>query len=232
LIEPPDSPAPSGPKRLPLVIAGAAAAVLVAVWLVAFSPALGVRTVQVSGIHTLTADQVRTAAEIDDGAPLIRLDTAGVRKRVEAMPDVASASVSVSYPSTIKIQVVERVPIGYLANGASSFSLVDRTGAQYREVTAAPAGLPRFAIPVGAGGQETGQAVAVVAAALDPPVLALLAQISADSPQSITLVLRDGRTVSWGSAERSDQKAALLPTLLAQPGKTYDVSSPSLAVVR
>ena len=234
-------PAAAGPvaarplRRLPLVGAGAGVFVLIAVWVVAFSPLLGVRTVAVSGTRSLTVAQIRSAAAVSHGSPLIRLDTAAIRARVEALPEVASASVTVTYPSTVRIRVVERVPVGYLANvgtGGSSFVLVDGSGAQYTEVTAAPAGLPRFALPSGSGAQATGHAVAVVAAALSKPTLAALAQISADTPDSISLILRDGRTVSWGSAERSQQKAALLPALLTQAGSHFDVSNPGLVVVR
>jgi cell division protein FtsQ len=218
-------------RRYPIVIAGAVAFVLIAVWVVAFSPLLGVRTVTVSGTKAVTTAQVETAAAITSGTPLVRLDTGAVRKRVESLPGVASASVSVSYPSTVHIGIVERVAVGYLATGGS-FTLVDRSGAQYEKVDSAPPGLPRFALPTGRGAQATGQAVTVVAAALSTSVLAQLNQISADTPQAITLTLRDGRTVAWGSDDRSRQKAALLPALLGQPGMHFDVSNPDVVVVR
>jgi cell division protein FtsQ len=223
-------------RRYPIVIAGAVALVLVAVWIVAFSPLLGARTVTVTGIKAVTSAQVKAAAAIKSGTPLVRLDTGAVRKRVEAVPGIASASVSVSYPSTVRIRVTERVAVGYLAAaGGGSFTLVDRSGAQYEKVDTAPAGLPRFALPTGATSavaQATGQAVTVVAAALSSAVLSQLNQISADTPQAITLTLRDGRTIAWGSADRSRQKAALLPAVLAQPGTHFDVSNPDLVVVR
>ncbi len=161
------------PRKLRYVVAAAGVLVLVAVWAVAFSPLLGARTVTVSGTHTLTAAQVRTAAAISRGTALIRLDTGAVRKRVEKLPDVASATVTVAYPSTVRIKVTERVPVGYLANtgtGGSSYVLVDASGAQYREVAAAPAGLPRFALPSDSGAAATGHAVSLVAAALSPAV--------------------------------------------------------------
>jgi cell division protein FtsQ len=215
------------------VVAGALALVFVAVWIVSFSPLLGVRTVTVTGTKAVTIAQVETAAAIKSGTPLVRLDTGAVRNRVESVPGIASASVSVSYPSTVRIRVSERVAVGYLAAAdGATFTLVDRSGAQYENVGTAPAGLPRFALPTGPTAQATGQAVTVVAAALSPAVLAQLNQISADTPQAITLALRDGRTIAWGSDERSDQKAALLPALLGQPGTHFDVSNPDVVVVR
>jgi cell division protein FtsQ len=44
----------------------------------------------------------------------------------------------------------------------------------------------------------------------------------------ISLVLKDGRKVVWGSADQSDTKADVLATLLAGvQAQVYDVSVPS-----
>ena len=58
---------------------------------------------------------------------------------------------------------------------------------------------------------------------LDQPIVR-----GATTIDQISLVLKDGRTVIWGSADESDTKAEVLATLLAtvQAG-TYDVSVPS-----
>jgi len=46
------------------------------------------------------------------------------------------------------------------------------------------------------------------------------------------LTLIDGRTVVWGTTDRTEEKALKLGALLTQPGKTYDVSSPDLPTVK
>jgi len=46
------------------------------------------------------------------------------------------------------------------------------------------------------------------------------------SADSILLELRDGDQVRWGSAESSQQKAAVLAALLQIPATVYDVSVP------
>ena len=215
-------------RRIALV-AGAVGVIAVLVWVALFSSVLGAKRVVVHGVPAASASRVQSVADVPHGRPLLRLNTGAIARRVETLPEVARASVHVSYPSTVVITVTERVAVGYVVTGAT-VHLVDRDGRQFRAVAAAPAGLPRFDIPTGA--TATGHAVATVAAALTPPVLRKLSSITANSPSAITLQLRDGRTVDWGGAERSADKAQVLPALLARSGTEFDVSNPDLVVAR
>lgn len=201
-------------------------------WLVAFSSVLGVRTVDVRGVHILNANQVRAAAKIDDGAPLVRLDTDGIRTRVEKLPDIASAKVMTSFPSTVIITVTERVPVGMLRTSSDNYVLVDRTGDQFRTVADRPANLPLFVIPKGRSARTTGRAVATVAATLSAKLRGRISSIQALDPKAITLLLTNGRVVQWGSADRSTQKARILPALLRQNGQQFDVSDPDQPFTR
>ena len=67
--------------------------------------------------------------------------------------------------------------------------------------------------------------------ALRPEVVAQVSRVAAPSVASITLTLHDGRTVVWGTTDRTDEKAEKLTALLTQPGRVYDVSSPDLPTV-
>jgi cell division protein FtsQ len=216
------------------LILGTIAVVLVAAvatWVVAFSSVFGVRAIDVRGTHTLTSGQVRSAAKIDNGTPLVRLDTDGIRTRVEALPDVASAKVTTSFPSTVTITVSERVAVG-LVQSPGGYLLVDRTGDQFRKTTNRLAHLPLFVIPKGATARTTGEAVATVAAALPPRIRARIASIQALDPQAITLLMTNGNVVRWGSAARSAQKARILPALLRQHGDQFDVTDPDQPFTR
>jgi cell division protein FtsQ len=220
------------PRRTLIVAAlGVVLVAAILVWLVAFSSVFGVKTVTVHGNHSLTADQIRAAAKITDGTPLVRLDKAGAAHRVEAMPDVASAEISTSFPSTVVITVTERVAIGYVKTG-SRFALVDKTGDQFRTAARAPKDLPLFVVPSGADSRTTGGAVATVAAALPASIRVKVNSIQAMDPQAITLLLTDQRVVQWGSADRSVDKARILPTLLEQPGTQFDVTDPDQPFAR
>ena len=51
--------------------------------------------------------------------------------------------------------------------------------------------------------------------------------VTFDTVDQITLVLRDGRTVRWGSSADSDLKAEVLAQLIAaRSAQAYDVSVP------
>ena len=226
------SPRDQLPHRTLILAAGAVVLVgAVLTWLIAFSSVFGVRTVQVEGVHTISAAEVRAAAHIANGTPLVRLDRAAILHRVEALPEVASATLRTSFPSTVVLTVTERVAIGYVQDG-NSYRLVDKTGDQFRLLDAAPPRLPLFVVPSGSAAQATAGALATVAAALPPSVRAEVASIQALDPQSITLLLTDRRVVVWGSAERSADKARILPALLAQPGGQFDLTNPDMPFAR
>ncbi len=195
-------------------------------WVVAFSPLLGVRSVEVQGVQTVPVAQVRQAADVADGTPLVRVDTEAIAARVERIKAVASARVTTSFPSTVVISVTERVAVGVVPFG-SRYRLVDRTGAQFRTLSKAPARLPRFVVPSGQQARRTGAAVATVAAALPPELRARVASVQALDPSAITLLLTDKRVVRWGNAADSADKARILTLLLREPGDQFDVTDPS-----
>jgi cell division protein FtsQ len=220
------------PHRRLILSAGALlVAVALVVWLVGFSSVFGVKTVTVRGATTVTPAQVIAAARIKSGTPLVRLPTGAVQRRVAELPAVATVAVSTHYPSTVVITITERVAVGYLASGGR-YTLLDKTGYQFRTTRDKPTKLPLFSIPGGAQARAAGQAVATVAGSLPRSVLAKVASIQAFDPTAITLLLTDHRVVRWGSADRSADKAQILPALLTQPGTQIDVTDPDQPFTR
>lgn len=209
-------------RTVAIVLAAVAAVAAFVVWLVAFSSAFGVRSIEVDGVHSLSAAQVRSAAGVASGTPLVRVDTAAVARRIKKLSDVAGVEVHTSFPSTLVIAVTERQPVGYVRT-SGLIMLVDRTGDQYHQVATAPNNLPRFVVPAGTDARTTGGAVATVAAALPASLRHEVRSIQALDPQAITLVLTHGRVVHWGSAARSADKARVLPVLLDHGGGAVDV---------
>lgn len=217
-----------GHQRLWLVLGIVVLLAISSIWVIAFSSVLGVRSVTVAGAHQVSVSQIEAAAGIKRGTPLARLDTARVLARVEAIAEIKKVTVGKSYPSSVRIEVTERVAVGYrLVAGAAA--LVDMDNVQFRTMAKAPAGLPQLQV---SGDVANAAATATVAAALSTALAARVALISAPSTESITLTLTDGRTVMWGGTDRSIDKARLLSALISRPGNYFDVSDPSLVISR
>lgn len=201
------------------------------------TPVLGVQSVAVSATAGDMSDDVRSeisdASGVATGTPLMTVDLASVRRRVLAVPRVASASVSRHWPNELLLTVTLRTAVAVTkANG--SLWLLDATGVPYLKVagTTAPTGLLTIDLATPAAGDPATLAGIAVVGQLKSPIRAQVASVSAPSPYRVTLGLRDGRTVVWGSPEEGAEKMQILPAVLDRPGRTFDVSDPDMVTVR
>ncbi|BCY06627.1 cell division protein FtsQ/DivIB [Actinoplanes sp. L3-i22] len=208
-----------------LLVAGGVA------WVVYGTSLLGVRTVDVVGAQTLDPQEVRAAAAVPDRRPLARVDLDQVSARVRGLAPVGKVTVTRSWPSTLRIEVVERVAVAAVPTGAQ-FTLIDGGGVPFRVVAAAPAGLPlaKLATP-GPADSSTGSALTVLAA-LSADLREQLVAISVTSPAGIRLELRDGRVVIWGDDTQSERKSEVATALVKRAGKEFDVSVPKIVTIR
>jgi cell division protein FtsQ len=215
--------------------AGIAAAVLgvlgLATWVVGYSDLLSADEVRVVGVGGPLADTVTEAAGVAFGQPLARVDTARIATDVEAVPDVASATVTRGWPCTVVVTVSPRVPVVSLA-GDDGWYRVDSEGVLFAPGPAPAAKLPVLVAPADAEGLAARTAGVSVADALPRPVRRQVERIEASSPVDVRLVLRDGRVVVWGSADEADLKAEVLAVLLDTPAIAYDVSVPDRPTLR
>lgn len=205
---------------------GSLLSVLTVLYIVFFTSAFGARSVDVIGAKDLTPDEVRAAAAIEPGSPLLVLDTEEIADRVRQLPRVGSVEVRRSFPATIEIEVTERTPVAVVI-GPDGAHLLDGGGTDYSVHKAAPPGLPILE----AANEQSARAATTVLAALPSPLSGQIAAVSAQSPGNIRLTLTDGRLIKWGNPEHSQRKAAVLGPLLTRPGKTYDVTAPDFPAV-
>ncbi len=202
-------------------------------WVIGFSRAFSVRSVQVEGVHRLSAAAVLQAADVKAATPLLRVPRGAIAARVQRLPGVLRADVSVSYPSTVVIRVTERTAAGVLQTDASSWLLVDETGHSFATLSTRPSTLPLLVpAPAVSADAATLAAMAQVAVQVPPAVRARLETVTAGSPTTVTLTLRGGRTVIWGASLRNADKARVLPALLRRPGHTFSVADPDLVWAR
>jgi cell division protein FtsQ len=209
-----------------ILIGVGALAVAVAVgWLLLFSSVFGVSRVVVSGGSDAVTAEVRRQAAISPGEPLLRVDAGDVADRiVTRVPNLEQVTVTRDWPRTLRVQVTPRRPL-LAVQTPSGWALLDREGVVVTTVTAPPAALPTLP---DAGSPAAGATAATVLTALPAKLGPQVAAVSAISPESISVHLRDGRTIVWGSANDNDKKARVLQALLSVKARVYDVSAPDL----
>ncbi|BBZ29128.1 cell division protein FtsQ [Mycolicibacterium madagascariense] len=195
-----------------------------------FTPIMSARVTQITGLVTLTQDEVEQAAAVAPNTPLLQIDTDAVADRVAAIRRVATVRVQREYPSTLRITIVERIPV-VVKDYPDGPHLFDRDGVDFATAPPPP-GLPYLDVDTPGPTDLPTLAALQVLTALRPEVASQVARIAAPSVASITLTLVDGRQVIWGTTDRTDEKALKLGALLTQPGTTYDVSSPDLPTVK
>lgn len=195
-----------------------------------FTPIMAARVTVITGLTTVTEDEVDQAAAIAPGTPLLQIDTDAVAERVATIRRVASARVQREYPSTLRITIVERVPVA-VKDYPDGPHLFDRDGVDFA-TGPPPPGLPYLDADTPGPRDDPTKAALQVLLALRPEVAGQVTRIAAPSVASITLTLVDGREVIWGTTDRTEEKALKLGALLTQPGHTYDVSSPDLPTVK
>lgn len=200
------------------------------VWLVWFSAALSLERVTVSGTGYLTAEEVRVAAGLPEGEPLARLDLGAAAARVEALAPVRSASVTRAWPHDVRIEVSERTAVAVVRVG-SQVRGMDADGVIFRSYPRQPKDLPLI-VTGGTADIEARREAATVASSLPADLAARVDHLEVTSVDAITLQLRDGRTVVWGSADQSDLKARVLEGLLSHRARQYDVSVPGNPTLR
>jgi len=76
-----------------------------------------VKSVDVIGANSVSADQVRAVAQVPDLKPMLRISTDEIQDRVAMMSGVATVEVSRSWPSTVEITITERTAIAYFNSG-------------------------------------------------------------------------------------------------------------------
>ncbi|MCV7314111.1 FtsQ-type POTRA domain-containing protein [Mycolicibacillus parakoreensis] len=195
-----------------------------------FTPVMSVRNLEVVGLAAIDRSEVLDAAQVAPGTPLLQVDTDAVADRVATIRRVARARVQRQYPSTLRITIVERVPVA-VKDFPDGPHLYDRDGVDFATGPPPPS-LPYLDVDHPGPADPATTAALDVLTALQPEVVAQVGQIAAPSVASITLTLVDGRTVIWGTSDRTQKKADTLAALLTQPGEVYDVSSPDLPTVR
>ena len=220
------------PLRLGAYVAGLLVVVGFLVWVVAFSPVLAVRQVDVVGVPESEVGPIRTLAAVHLGQPLARVDQDLVAARVAERATVADVSIERSWPSTLVIHASPRVPFLVVKNPQGQLQVVDVDGVAYAQVSAPPKGVPVVSAATAQGLSRDALRAAVSVVRVLPAQLQR--RVSAVTVSGADLVtMKVGRTtVTWGGVDQPEKKLAILTALLKAAPTAIDVSAPDTPVTR
>ena len=219
-------------RRRVLAWVAGVALVLGLAYLLLLSPVLAVRSVQVVGVDAPEQKAIRGSLESSVGTPLARSDLAELTDRVEERPTVDSAEVSRDWPSSLRVDVVPRVPALAVQKNKRQVEIYDIDGNLVERARSAPKGVPT----VTADGTEDVGAEGVRAAlslleSLPEEVRRTVSSVTVDPAQRVSF--RAGKTtVVWGDASEPQLKVKVLSVLLEEKPQRIDVSTPRMPVTR
>lgn len=210
--------------RRRLVVAIVVGVVIVAVLgalVVLASPLFGVRDVEVAGAVYTSAEELDSVLAPLDGDPILTLDTDAVVAALEALPWVRRARVQTEFPSTLFVEISERVPVAAYAGGDGRWRVIDREG---RVIAVIPDGAqPADYLPIEAtgpdveAGQSAGDLYRVageLAMSLPVELHNVTTSITLTSSGEIGLRLSSQTVVSFGQPTDLRKKLTVLIELL------------------
>jgi cell division protein FtsQ len=193
--------------------------VLVVAYGLAHSSAFDVDDVVVAGADRTTPEVVAGRTGVRIGQPMVEVDGAGASAAVEALPWVATATVSRSWWGRVDVAVTERSAAVVLTGAGPETALVDATG-RVLDLTAAPPGdLPRVRgldlAPPGATVDRRVDGALRFLGALTPGVRTRVAGVVVRGDE-YDLALRPVGTAKLGAADHIEAKVLALRTMFGQ----------------
>ncbi len=218
-----------------LVVLGLVLVIVGGFWLLR-SPVLSISSVEITGADVTDPAAAVQALGMGIGRPTIDVNAGAIEGRIEADPWVAEASVSVVWPGTLVVDVIERRPLA-VAMGGDGWVLMSVDGAVLEEAPPPTPADPAVAIDVGAIGPGTTSADSLLLGGL-----AFVEALPADLRAGTVVTAEEGglmatvagHEVRLGRPAEMEAKAASLVSLLAaglEEGAEVNLLAPSRPAV-
>lgn len=229
-----------GRRRLRwFVVGGIVVLVVLAVLALLASPLFDIERVDVEG--NVYADPAAIQAVVDDlhGDPILTADLDGARDRIEAIPWVKSARVTMHFPHRVTIEILERTPVASFMGTDGSYRVVDADGFVVAVLGGEPIDYPPITgiLPNPQAGESAGAGVvgaAQLIAALPQPLADRLTSVDLGEGGLLTLHLSGASEgapaveIDFGTADDyRDKLIALLTKMSASDARSdthFDVS--------
>jgi cell division protein FtsQ len=230
-----------GRRRLRLFgLAVAVALLIFGAWSLLHSSLFSARAVTVVGATHETVAQIEATAGLTTHPPLLDVNAGAAARRLERLPWVGSASVSVHWPDGVKVAVTERVPLVVMALPGGQWAELSADGTVLADVAARPAGLVQVAGPKPSGAPGTTLSGAdqfglLVASTLPPSFRAQVTEITVEPAGWVQLAMTTPILIDMGNSSQLTAKyediSAMLAGSVLHSGDVIDVSVPKAPTV-
>jgi cell division protein FtsQ len=224
------------PRPRPRVILGllTALVMIAAAWMwLRDSSLVAVDHVSVAGAGGPDGAQIRSAL-VSAAHSMTTLDVRmdQLRTAVAPYPVVKDLSVSTNFPHTMKIRVIEQIPVGAVVVAGRTIAVAE-DGTLLHDVVPSSA-LPSIPLRVPPGGKRLSdpqalRAVALLAAA-PYQLLARISQVTTVAPHGLVAQVRNGPSIFFGDTGRLAEKWTAVAAVLSDPGSAgalyIDVTDP------
>lgn len=192
----------------------------------AYTPLLGISTVEVDGASGATETAIRAAVASADGQAALRVDTAALARKVDAVAGVSEARVDTQWPSTLVVSVSMAKRVAYIASEpigtaeAEQVMIVSEEG----EVISLEPQVPQDMLRIdgfapdpklGATVPDSAMAAVKTAAAINKRLEAWVVAVSVDGSGQVRLKLSNHGQVIIGDAKGLASKLRSTESLLS-----------------
>lgn len=229
-------------RGLLLVLTGLAVLVGIVATLY-FSPLLTIRTVAVERNDLLTEERAQELLEPVYGKPLPQVGNRQVEELLAEEAVVDDVIVQGQLPDTLLVEVLEHAPVAEVHQEEeilfyNEHGDVIRTFGEDESSQTEGYATPEISTEAALEDEAVFGAIVSVLGSLPEEARESMDSATAESIDSVQLVLEDGRTIMWGGDERSQEKAAVLEALLSSEAEeftgaeTIDISTPDTPITQ
>ncbi|WP_258935091.1 FtsQ-type POTRA domain-containing protein [Nesterenkonia pannonica] len=208
-----------------------------------FSPLLALRHVELEGSGLVSEARVEELLSDLHGKPLPQIGADDVAQRLSQENAVDEVRTRAELPDTLHVEITEHPPVAQVT-GDDGVELYSEHGEVIRGADDPEAldddsyAVPEISSQAALQDERVFESVVQVLGELPESARAELESASAETIDSVTLELSDGRTILWGGADQGPAKAEVLEAVLMSEdealteAETIDISTPSTPVTR
>lgn len=184
-----------GRKRLRWLIVGGGVVVVAALVLALLaSPLMAIDRVDVDGAVYADRAAIQQVVDSLQGEPILTADLDGAARRLEQIPWVASARVSMHLPNRVSIEIAERAPVASFQGADGQFRVIDADAFVVAVLPNQPLDYPPITgvlpnTPAGNGAGAAVQGASQLISALPPALGDRLSSVAIGANGNLTVLL-------------------------------------------